>query len=188
MRARKSLSLPIIFIVVLVSAVLSLGIKKAILSQSPGAGPSLYVKRVVDGDTLILSNGERVRLIGIDTPELHFSGKLLRDASRSHRDIKTIRELGRKASRFTREACLRRKVRLEFDAQKRDRYGRTLAYVYLDDGTFLNAEILRQGYGQIMTIPPNVKHADLFLKMERDARHNKRGLWKAAERKMSVSP
>jgi len=143
----------------------------------PQKGGFIYVERAVDGDTLKLANGKRVRLIGIDTPEVHYSTKLLKDAERSHKDIKTIQEMGQRASDFTKRLVEERKVRLEFDIEKRDRYGRLLAYAYLEDGTFVNAKIVEEGYAQVMTIPPNVKYADRFLKMEREARENSRGLW-----------
>jgi len=88
-----------------------------------------WVKRVVDGDTLLLTNGERVRLIGVDTPEVHESKKLYRDAKRSEKDIKTIKALGRKASAFTRKMADKKQIRLEFDLNNtyinhRDKYGR----------------------------------------------------------------
>jgi len=151
------------------------------LSQSkdaPAKNTYFYVKRVIDGDTLKLSNDQRVRLIGVDTPELHYSNKLLRDAKRTQRDIKTIQALGRRSSIFTKDLCLGKKIRLEFDVEKRDKYGRVLAYVYLEDGTFINAKILKEGYGQVMTIPPNVKYADYFLKLQKEAKANNKGLWK----------
>jgi len=138
----------------------------------------ILVKRVVDGDTILLETGERVRLIGIDTPELHESDKLYRDASRTRQDISTIQKLGRRAYEFTRNLVEGKRVSLEFDVEKRDRYKRLLAYVYLKDGTFVNAEIVKQGYASLMTFPPNVKYADLFLKLYREARENRRGLWK----------
>ncbi|MCM8796636.1 MAG: thermonuclease family protein, partial [Candidatus Omnitrophica bacterium] len=98
----------------------------------------ILVERVIDGDTLKLSSGERVRLIGIDTPEMHESEKLYRDARRSSQYVQTIKRLGRQAYEFTRNLLEGRRVRFEFDVQKRDRYGRLLAYVYLkDDGTFV---------------------------------------------------
>ena len=140
-----------------------------------------YVSRVVDGDTLKLSDGERVRLIGIDTPELHYSNKLLRDSKRTHRDIETIQEMGKRAAMFTKGLCDKKKVRLELDVEKRDKYGRCLAYVYLEDGTFVNAKIMEEGYAQVMTIPPNVKYADYFLKLEKEARANHRGLWASTD-------
>jgi len=139
----------------------------------------VLVQRAVDGDTLKLANGERVRLIGIDTPEMHESNKLYRDAQRSSQGVETIKRLGRRAYEFTRSLVEGKLVRLEFDVEKHDKYGRTLAYVYLkDDGTFVNAKIVEEGYASLMSIPPNVKHADLFLKLYREARENRRGLWK----------
>lgn len=137
-----------------------------------------YVTRVVDGDTLRLSSGEKVRLIGVDTPEVYYSDKLLMDSKRRGADIKMTQSLGAKASRFTKDLCLNKRVRLEYDIERYDRYGRVLAYVYLEDGTFVNAKIIEEGYGQIMTIPPNVRHADHFRRLEREARDGNKGLWK----------
>jgi micrococcal nuclease len=125
----------------------------------------------------MLESGERVRLIGIDTPEMHRSDKLYRDARGSGQDIQTIMALGERAYRFTRSLVQGRRVRLEFDVDRYDRYGRLLAYVYLQDGTFVNAKIVQEGYASLLTIPPNVKYADLFLKLYQKARINKRGLW-----------
>jgi micrococcal nuclease len=139
------------------------------------------IKRVIDGDTLLLGNGDRVRLIGVDTPEVHGSNKLQRDAERAQTDIETIRRLGQKSSAFVNKVVKGKRVRLEYDQANaaigyRDRYGRTLAYVYLDDGTFLNAEIVRQGYGVAYTKYP-FQYADEFRKYEREAREKRRGLW-----------
>ncbi|MFA5145387.1 MAG: thermonuclease family protein [Candidatus Omnitrophota bacterium] len=138
----------------------------------------VFIKRVVDGDTLVLENGERVRLIGIDTPEMHESNKLSRDARRSGQDRKTIQKLGTRAYEFTKNLAEGKRASLEFDVEKRDRYGRLLAYVYLKDGTFLNAEIVKQGYASLMTISPNVKYSSMFLELNRQAREGHKGLWK----------
>jgi micrococcal nuclease len=138
----------------------------------------VLVKRAVDGDTLVLGNGERVRLIGIDTPEMHASEKLQRDSRRSGQDLNTIQKLGRRAYEFTRNLVEGKRVSLEFDAERYDKYDRLLAYVYLKDGTFVNAEIVKQGFANLMTIPPNVKYADLFLKLYHEAREKRRGLWR----------
>jgi len=119
-----------------------------------------------------------VRLIGIDTPEVHESEKLYRDSRTSGQDIEAIKVMGRRAKKFTRDLVEGKTVRLEFDVQKRDKYNRLLAYVYLSDGTFVNAEIIKQGYASVMTYPPNVKHAEEFLKLYRQARETKSGLWK----------
>ena len=123
-----------------------------------------FVERAVDGDTVVLSGGERVRYTGVDTPELHHP-------------TKPVQWYAREAKEFNRHLVEMKKVRLEFDVVRRDKYGRLLAYVYLPDGTFVNAELVHQGYARILTIPPNVKYADLFLKYEREAREAGRGLW-----------
>jgi len=138
---------------------------------------NVLVARAVDGDTLFLENNERVRLIGIDTPEMHESSKLDRDVQRSGQDAAAIKQLGRQSYGFTRKLVEGKRVRLEFDAERFDKYKRLLAYVYLEDGTFVNAEIVKQGYASLLTIPPNVKYAELFRRLYQEARENRRGLW-----------
>ena len=69
-------------------------------------------------------------------------------------------------------------VRIELDVQARDKYGSLLAYVYLSNGKMLNEEIVKAGYANLMTIPPNVKYQETFLRAYREARENKRGLWR----------
>lgn len=134
--------------------------------------------KVIDGDTIKISTGENVRLIGVDTPESRRNKKLYRDADRSKEDVDAIISIGKESAKFTTGLVLGKSVRLEFDVQKMDKYGRLLAYVYLEDGTFVNAALVKQGYASPMTVPPNVKHADLFQKLYREARENKKGLWK----------
>lgn len=128
------------------------------------AGEIHKVSRVIDGDTIKLVNGERVRYIGINTPE-------------TKHPRKGIEHFGPEAAAFNRKLVEGKEVRLEFDVQLRDRYGRLLAYVYLLDDTFVNLELVSQGYAQVATYPPNVKHQDLFLKAQREAREKGRGLW-----------
>jgi len=139
---------------------------------------NILVTRVVDGDTLKLENGEYLRLLGIDTPEVHESAKLHRDAQRSGQSVEAIKQSGRQSYEFTKQLVEKKRVRLEFDKERHDRYNRVLAYVYLPDGIFLNAIIVEEGYASLMTYPPNVKYADLFLKLYQQARENKRGLWR----------
>src|SRR4030042_4962865 len=122
------------------------------------------VKRVIDGDTLLLTSGERVRLIGVDTPE-------------TKHPQKPVQYFGKEAYLFTKGMVEGKEVRLEYDWQKRDKYGRLLAYVYLLDGSLLNEEIIKQGYGFAYTRFP-FKYLEEFRKYEREARGNKRGLWK----------
>ena len=128
------------------------------------------VERVIDGDTLKLTNGERVRLIGIDTPESKPNDKAKRDSKRAGQDIETITKMGQEATKFVKRLVTEGKeVKLEFDVQEKDKYGRLLAYVYVPSclpecpasfpGTyyfvkdmgkywhiFLNATIIKAGY------------------------------------------
>ena len=136
-----------------------------------------HVVRVYDGDTIKLSNGEKVRFIGIDAPELHDNPKLLRDAKKSGMDIETIKRMGARSYEYARGLLADRDVRLEFDTQPRDKYGRLLAYVYVDDGTFVNEEIIKNGYAYPMTIRPNTRHATEFRSLFEQAQENKLGLW-----------
>ncbi|HPS36781.1 MAG TPA: thermonuclease family protein [Candidatus Omnitrophota bacterium] len=153
----------------------------ALFINSPFVGFSqndpLIVTHAVDGDTLQLSNGEKVRLIGIDTPESSNNAKMRRDAKRTGQDAIEIVRMGKEAAAFTRNLVQDKKVRLELDVRPRDKYGRLLAYVYLEDGTFVNAEIMKAGYAQVMTYPPNVKYQDLFLGLQKEAREKGLGLW-----------
>jgi micrococcal nuclease len=126
--------------------------------------PQVSVTEVIDGDTIVIEGGERVRYIGINTPE-------------TKHPTKGVEPFGHEASEANRRLAEGKKVRLEFDVQERDRYGRLLAYVYLLDGTFVNLELVRQGYAQVATYPPNVKHQEEFLEAQGEARAAGRGLW-----------
>ncbi len=121
------------------------------------------VIRVIDGDTIVLENGKTVRYIGIDAPELNLKkGK--------------PECYGLEAKKKNEELVLGKKVRLEKDVSETDKYGRLLRYVYVDD-IFVNEFLVREGYATILTYPPDVKYADLFLESQKEARENNRGLW-----------
>ena len=125
------------------------------------------VVRVVDGDTIHVRIGARVksvRYIGVNTPEVHHPQRGEEPG-------------GREATAVNRELVAGKHVRLELDVQARDRYGRVLAYVWIGD-VMINAELVRLGYAQVMTVPPNVRHQALFVKLQRDARDAGRGLWR----------
>ena len=150
--------------------------------RPPEGLPSATVTRVVDGDTVVVAfptgRQEKVRLIGVDSPEAHDSAKLNRDAWRTRQDRGAIRAMGMRATKYTQDHVLGRTVSIEYDVQARDRYGRTLAYLWLlPQGILFNAELLRAGYAEVLTIPPNVKHVEHFLALAREAREGHRGLW-----------
>jgi micrococcal nuclease len=183
-RAKGNPVVAFAFIVIaIVSVLVSRGVDKKVPPSHDSAGETaarperIVVERAVDGDTLKLADGRRVRLIGIDTPEIHESAKLYRDSKRTGRDAKTIQAMGKRSFLYTKSLVEGKPVRLEFDVERTDKYGRLLAYVYLDDGTFVNAQIVREGYASPMTYPPNVKHADEFSRLYREAREGKKGLW-----------
>jgi len=130
------------------------------------------VVKVVDGDTIhvqLADRIEKIRYIGVDAPELHHP-------------VRGEEPGGREAARANRDLVDGRRVRLELDVRTRDRWGRLLAYVWVGH-TMVNAELVRLGYAQVMTVPPNVRYQDLFLALQREARGAHRGLWRhAAER------
>jgi micrococcal nuclease len=135
--------------------------------EAPPAAVSYKVLRVVDGDTFTITfNGqtERVRLIGVDTPES------------VHPDPDKNVEYGKIASEFTTGYLLGKDVTLEFDVQERDQYGRLLAYVWIG-GKMFNEVLLLEGHAQVATFPPNVKYVETFLVAQADARERGVGLW-----------
>lgn len=137
---------------------------------SPGA--SIKVIKVIDGDTIQLESGDKVRYIGIDTPETV-------DPRRG------VGCFGREASDKNKELVLGKQVVLEKDISETDKYGRLLRYVYLENvsttsGTsllFVNDYLVKSGYAKASTYPPDVKHQKLFSDSEAYARENKLGLW-----------
>ena len=163
------------WILVLVLAVGWRPVRDALQDDDPGgsAAQPARVARVVDGDTIVVARGggeERVRYIGVDTPE-------------TVKPRTPVQCFGRKASAFNHRLLDGRSVRLVADAEQRDRYGRLLAYVYrADDGLFVNAELVRHGYATTLTIPPNVRYAERFRALAAEARRAGRGLWSACGR------
>lgn len=127
------------------------------------------VFKVIDGDTIILTSRQHVRYLGIDTPE-------------------TRRKVGSEwqympepfsedAKEFNASLVEGKRVRLEYDVERVDKYGRVLAYVRLEDGTFVNAELLKKGLAKTLIIPPNTQYADFFYDAEKRARSEKIGIW-----------
>jgi len=147
-------------------------INEIIIPQKPTSGlRSVFVERVIDGDTIITNEEERIRYIGMNTPEtVHPS--------------KPVEFFGQEASDKNKELVKGKTVELEFDIQQIDQYGRTLACIWLDS-VMINAELVAEGYAQVSTIPPNVKYADYFVALQEEARTGGKGLW-AAQNEASV--
>ena len=150
------------------------------------AEAQVTVTRVVDGDTFELSDGRTVRLIGIDTPEKHMSGKLRSDAERSGQDVETIQALGRAASQEAKRLAEGKRVELEYDQNNaakghKGRYGRTLAYVWVlgEDGNrayMVNRTLVGSGYAHAYLKYPS-ERGEEFAQLERKARRQNAGLW-----------
>ncbi len=126
------------------------------------------VTYVVGGDTVTLDYTEKVRLIGVDTPEYHKSLKMYRDSKSRRCDVKEIKAIGERVLDFTASLLYGKEVEIKYDEQRKDRYGRTLGYLYLKDGTFVNLEIVKQGYGTAYTRFP-FKYKDKFVSAEKKA-------------------
>lgn len=120
--------------------------------------------QVTDGDTLVLAGGARVRVLGIDAPELEKEGR-------------PAEFLAHKSRALLAEMTLGKRVRLEYDQLRYDHYGRLLAYVYLPDGTFVNAVLVRQGLARVYFHEPNHRHQDTLLAAQREAMQANRGVW-----------
>ena len=135
-----------------------------------GGRVTATVTRVVDGDTLAVSlvggQKEEVRMIGIDTPE-------------TVDPEEPVQCFGPQASHFTHRLLERRRVELEFDAERRDAYGRLLAYVHLPGGRLVEAVLARRGLARPLTIAPNDSKAELFERLTARAARRGRGLWGA---------
>lgn len=144
----------------------------ALLAASDEARLKRVVK-VIDGDTIEIENGIKVRYIGIDTPEIHHPKK----------DVQCF---GKIAAEKNKELVEGKQIRLKKDISEMDRYGRLLRFVYLEEPTatgpatlFLNDYLVRQGYALASTYPPDITYASQFKEAEIEARENNRGLWRS---------
>lgn len=178
---KKKVAIIIIFaLMLLVGDNISIRVPQEALvaSTTPSGVPSsleesqldlVTVVRVVDGDTIIVDiNGknEKIRLIGVDTPE-------------TVDPRKPVQCFGKEASTFTKNLLEGKQVRLEGDSSQgdRDKYGRLLRYVFLPDDTFVNKEIITQGYGHEYTYRIPYHYQKDFKTAERSARSSQKGLW-----------
>ena len=128
----------------------------------------IAVKEVVDGDTIRLVNGELLRYVGLDTPEVR-----IKEAGSF---VYNPQPFSLEAKEYNRKLVEGKHLRIEFDIEKRDKYGRLLGYCFADD-VFINAELLKHGYATLYTFPPNLKYVEMFVDLQKKARKEKRGLW-----------
>ncbi len=147
---------------------LALGLFLSGCSDNFSVSKEFRVKQVIDGDTIELDNGESVRYIGIDTPETR--------KRQGDTWVYVGEPFAERAKDFNRRLVEGKVARLELDVQKKDKYGRVLAYCFVEDA-FVNARMLQEGLALLYTIPPNVKYIDLLVKAQKEARENNRGLW-----------
>lgn len=123
------------------------------------------VSRIIDGDTIELEDAEKVRYVGVNTPE-------------SVDPRRRVECFGKEASAFNKNLVEGKRVRLEKDVSDRDKYGRLLRFVYLEDGTFVNELLVREGYAHASPYVPDISKKEVFRDAESDARENMRGLWR----------
>jgi micrococcal nuclease len=163
-----------------------------LLAAAPSASsPAVLTGRVafvVDGDTIHVQLGtrlEKVRYIGVDAPEVPHAGHGATGERRGRRApahggyFPRTAAAGEAARRVNLDLVAGREVRLELDHQRRDDYRRLLAYVWVGD-TMVNAEMVRRGYAQVLSVPPDFRHRALFLRLQDEARASGRGLWQAS--------
>jgi len=129
-------------------------------------GPPQYgvVQEIIDGDTIILTDGRTVRYLGIDTPEM----------GQNHQPPDFLAE---EAKKFNAQLVQNQRLRLEYDVERYDQYGRLLAYLFLPDNRMVNAELIRQGLAQVYLIPPNLRYQDLLVACQRQAMEARKGIW-----------
>ena len=131
---------------------------------SPAADGFIRVRWVDDGDTVVLADGRRIRYSGINAPEV------------AHEE-RPGQRFGIEARDYNRKLVYKKPVRLEFDRERYDQYGRVLAYLFLKDGTFVNAELVKGGYAYYVFRRPNTKYDSLLLRLQRKAMAKKVGMW-----------
>jgi micrococcal nuclease len=137
-----------------------------VLTATPRPAPNGMVRiaKVVDGDTIELESGQRVRYLGVNTPE-------------TVHPTKAVECFGVEASNYNKQLLAGGVVRLEKDITDTDKYGRLLRYIYLPDGTFVNLQLVAGGYAYADTYPPDIAHSKEFVAAQRVARENRIGLW-----------
>jgi len=148
-----------------------------VLLSCSNANKYYVVKSVIEGDTIRLSNGKIVRLLGVDSPESRVGKKLNDDVKRTGFSAAVLQSMGTNALEFTKRYLTGRTVRLEFDSVKRNKKGKLLAYVFFEDGTFINKKVIEYGFGFFVADFPYMKYQDILQQAHRDAKEGKKGLY-----------
>lgn len=139
-----------------------------LLTACSQQGEKVYIKRVIDGDTVETAAGDSIRLLGVDTPEIDWENN-------------SFEFYAEEAREFTAENLLKENVELEYDREKEDSYGRTLAYI-LQDGEIFNQKLLEEGYASVMIVEPNNKYESNFKKAAAAAREAQIGVWSQVQK------
>ncbi|MGM0602512.1 MAG: thermonuclease family protein [Bacillota bacterium] len=153
-------------LIFLIITVLLLG-SYFLLNQENGLA-EVYINEVIDGDTYKTADGETIRVLGVDSPEIDW-------------EQDTGEYFAFKAKKFAENNILDKKVKLEFDSEKEDKYGRLLAYIYLNDSEMFNLQLLQEGYASLMIISPNKRYEVEFKETAKRARREKTGVWSKIE-------
>lgn len=133
------------------------------------SGSSYYqIKKIYDGDTVLLSNGSKVRFLGVNTPEVEGRRK-------------SAQAGGEEAKRWLKEILKNKKVRLEKDVEKKDKYNRTLAHLFTKDKLHINLELVKRGLANVNIHPPNLKYTADLMQAQQQAEKNKLGVWNRQE-------
>jgi len=129
------------------------------------AGHTFYqVKKIYDGDTILLTNGQKIRFLGVNTPEVEGRNKAEQAG-------------GEEAKQWLLSVLKNKKIRLERDVEKQDKYGRLLAHIFTEDNVHINLQLLKRGLASINIYPPNLKYTDVFLQAEQQAEQHQLGIW-----------
>jgi len=123
-----------------------------------------YVRWVIDGDSIVLDNGQKVRYLGINAPEI------------AH-EQKPGEPFGKEALHYNIHLVKGKQVRIETDIEPYDRYGRLLGYVFLKDGTFINLEMVKAGYAHVLFLKPHLRYAKKLLAAQQEAMQAKKNIW-----------
>jgi len=143
----------------------ALGLLAGCETKAPAPPQEALVAQVVDGDSLVLAGSEqRVRLLGIDAPEMGKAGK-------------PPEFMAHESKAFLAEMTQGKQLRLEYDQLRYDHYGRLLAYLFLPPGVMVNAELVRRGLAHVYCIPPNLRYRETLLAAQREALEARRGVW-----------